>query len=67
MKTYSAKVKNINDYSSAAKLYMIASECCSCKVVNNLPEITFTFSSIGDKNCFKRMVKCLQIFSKYEI
>jgi hypothetical protein len=67
MKKHKITVKNIHDYSVVSKLYIIASECCSCNVVNKIPEITFTFSSESDKNCFEQMVKSLRIFSKYKI
>ena len=67
MKNYPVTVKNIHDYRIASKLYVIANECCACKVSSDLHEITFVFSSKSDKSCFKSMVNGLSIFSKYEI
>ena len=67
MKSYVVTVKNINDYSVASKLYAVASECCSCKVNSNLPEVSFTFKNKSDKIFFERMIRSLSIFSNYEI
>jgi hypothetical protein len=61
MKKYSITLVGLEDYSEVTKSYLIANECCCLGICNQMPEVTFTFKSKCDLNCFKSMAGNLLI------